>query len=116
MDQNYPYKLLIDENLSRRLITTLSDWFPNTSHVSTENLGKTLDREIWNYAKEKGYCILTKDWDYNYLSALLGCPPKVIHLNCGNKTTAYILTILAFQLEAIKDFLEDPIICYLEIE
>lgn len=116
METTSPFKILVDENLSRRLISILEDAFPESTHVSTENLLKTLDQGIWNFALQKEYCILTKDWDYKFMSVALGCPPKVIRLNCGNKTTAHIANLLQQKFEVIKEFLTGNDDCYLEIE
>ena len=116
METTSTLKILVDENLSRRLTTTLGDAFPESRHVSTEHLLKTLDEGIWNFALQKGYCILTKDWDYKFMSVAFGCPPKVIRLNCGNKTTAHIANLLQQKLEIIKEFLSGNDDCYLEIE
>ena len=77
-------KLIIDENLSRFLLSTIGTVFPESTHVAYQDRLNVFDLEIWDFAKQKGYCILTKDWDYKFTSMMYGCPPKVIHLNCGN--------------------------------
>ena len=94
----------------------MEDDFPESIHVSREQLLKTVDMGIWNFASQKGYTILTKDWDFKFLSGALGCPPKVIRLNCGNKTTAHIASLLQQKFEVIKEFLTSNDDCYLEIE
>ena len=38
-----PFKMLVDENLSRRLISILGDTFAESTHVGSEHLLKTLD-------------------------------------------------------------------------
>lgn len=48
-------KLLLDENLSRRLVPFLQEDYPGTSQVVLEGLEQATDREIWQYAKEKGF-------------------------------------------------------------
>lgn len=111
------FKFLIDENLSKRLVDILNESFQsNNSHVSIENLLNSSDKQIWEFAKVQDYCILTKDWDYSFMSAAYGCPPKVIRLNCGNKTTTFISTILKNKIIIIQEFLMDEDLCYLEIE
>ena len=44
-------KLLFDQNLSRRLVTTLADGFPESAHVVFQNLDAVEDRVIWEFAK-----------------------------------------------------------------
>jgi len=107
-------KYLLDENLSKKLATKLSSIFPHVSHVSGEGLLNSFDTEIWNFAKENNYVIITKDFDFSDMSHLLGCPPKVIKLNCGNKSTEYILLALSVKSELIKIFTESNN-CYMEI-
>ena len=116
MTENYKFKIIIDENLSRKLIATLSNAFPKTTHVGIENLLEVEDKRIWDFAFEREYCILTKDHDYKFMSIAFGCPPKVIRLNCGNNTTIYIANLLKQKLEVIEEFLADNDNCYLEIE
>lgn len=116
MQESTGRKLLIDENLSRRLISVIEKNFPASIHVATANLLESDDRAVWEFAKENGYCVLTKDWDYRFLSVALGCPPKVIRLACGNKTTTFISGLLRQRTEVINEFLEDAETCYLEIE
>ncbi len=110
------YKILIDENLSDRLTPVLNDNFPGSSHIKSEHLMKNDDIIIWNWAKDKGYCILTKDWDFKFMSSTFGCPPKVIRLNCGNKTTNYIIDLLKQKVSIIQEFLADNDICYMQIQ
>lgn len=107
--------LLIDEMLSRKLVSKLSGVMPTITHISSENLQSEMDIEIWNYAKEQNRAILTKDSDFKNLSMLLGCPPKVVHINCGNKSTDYILKLLISKIEIIINFLASESDCYLEL-
>ncbi len=110
------FKIIIDENLSRHLTSILIKPFPGSIHLSKKNLLQTSDKGIWDFAKQKDYCILTKDWDYKFMSISYGCPPKFIRLNCGNKTTIYISGLLDQKLQIINEFLQDNDSCYLEIE
>ena len=51
-------KLLFDNNLSHKLAQRLSDIFPGSTHVMTENLDESKDQDIWFFAKEKGFTIV----------------------------------------------------------
>ncbi|GAB3494236.1 hypothetical protein GCM10027341_10120 [Spirosoma knui] len=42
------------------------------------------DYEIWDYAKERGMTIITKDADFSDRILLSTPPPRVIHLRIGN--------------------------------
>ena len=84
-------KLLFDNNLSHKLVSRLDDLFPDSSHVMTEGLDEAEDHEIWDYAKENGFAIITKDSDYDDLSIVRGFPPKVIWLKIGNCRVVILL-------------------------
>jgi len=107
-------KYLLDENLSKKLAVKLIPTFSNVAHVSNESLLNSFDKEIWDFAKSNNYVIITKDYDFSDMSHLLGCPPKVIKLNCGNKTTEYICNTLIEKKELINIFVESDN-CYMEI-
>lgn len=69
--------------------------------MSTQGLGRAFDRDVWEYAHEHGYTIVTKDADFGELGTLLGFPPKVIWIRRGNCTTQDIEEILRSNYEAI---------------
>jgi predicted nuclease of predicted toxin-antitoxin system len=72
--------LLLDENLSPRLIQRLASLFPGLMHVRDIGLKRASDDLIWNWAKANGYTVVTTDADFAALSRDRGSPPKVIHL------------------------------------
>lgn len=77
-------KLLFDQNLSPQLPRLLSDLFPDSSHVREVGFTEATDTAIWNYAKQNGFVIVSKDSDFQQRSLLLGHPPKFIWLRLGN--------------------------------
>ena len=101
-------KLLLDQNLSPRLIRLLRDSFPDSAHVSEMDLSEADDRRIWQYAREKDYLIVTRDSDFMELSMMLGAPPKVIWIRRGNCPTLDVLEILQSGLDAIQSFDINP--------
>ena len=46
-------------------------------------LGTALDIEIWQYAYDHNYMIVTKDVDFSELGLIKGFPPKVIWIRRG---------------------------------
>ena len=52
-------KLLIDANLSRKLVALLDDQFPGSAHVSRLGPDPT-DETIWDYAKTSDFIIVSK--------------------------------------------------------
>lgn len=109
-------KLLVDNNLSFKLIQSLRIHFPGSQHLSDALDCRSDDIRVWNHAKSNGFIILTKDNDFDERSLLEGCPPKIIHLICGNKTTLHILDLLLKHREDILLFGEsDAESCILKI-
>jgi predicted nuclease of predicted toxin-antitoxin system len=87
-------KLLLDQNLSPKLVTALADMYPGINHVQALGLGEAGDEQVWQYAKDNGYTIVSKDVDFNERGLLLGFPPRVIWIRVGNCSTARIERIL----------------------
>jgi predicted nuclease of predicted toxin-antitoxin system len=100
-------KLLLDHNVSPRLVARLVDLYPNASHVSLVGLDRASDQEVWNYAGAHDYVIVTKDSDFDDLSLVLGFPPKVIWLRIGNCTTQHIEAVLRHHHTLIAAFVTD---------
>lgn len=95
-------KLLLDENLSRRLVPFLQADFPDSTQVALIGLERASDRDIWEYARAHEFIIVTKDADYYDLSLVLGAPPCVLWLQAGNASKASTLTLLLDHAEGIK--------------
>lgn len=72
-------RLLLDENLSPRLIPRLSSLFAELTHVRDHGLKQASDKVIWDWARANGYIVITTDADFVALSHRLGSPPKVVH-------------------------------------
>lgn len=100
-------KLLLDANLSYRLVKKLQPVFPECLHVSQTGLpAPAKDLDIWNWAKQNDYAfIVSNDEDFLYLLQRVGSPPKLVLLRTGNQSTQATAEIL---LNAVKD-LEDLI-------
>lgn len=101
-------KLLFDENLSPKLVSALADIFPGSSHVDRIGLGSADDNQVWDYAHQNGFSLVSKDSDFHEKSLLRGSPPKVIWIKRGNCTNLQIELILRNKSEEIKSLLNDP--------
>lgn len=100
-------KLLFDQNISFRVIKLLQASFSETKHVKEFNLQYSTDRQIWNYAKENQYDIITFDADFYDLVTLHGHPPKIIWIRVGNTSTQNLAKILIHHFEIIQSFITD---------
>jgi len=97
-------KLLLDENLSDRIINKIIDLYPNSQHAKTLGLINTDDAIIWEFAKINSFMIVSKDSDFHQRSLLYGYPPKFIFLRVGNSPTSKIVGILRDNFATIIEF------------
>ncbi|MFS0514163.1 DUF5615 family PIN-like protein [Nostoc sp. UIC 10607] len=97
-------KLLLDENLSDRIIPQILDLYPNSSHVKALALTNTDDLVIWEYAKANDFVIVSKYSDFHQRSLLYGHPPKFIYLRIGNSPTSKIVTTIRENFDTIIQF------------
>lgn len=100
-------KLLFDENLSPRLVDLLSSTYPTAVHISTVNLSRASDSEIWEYAQTQGFTIVSKDSDFHQRSLVDRNPPRVIWIRRGNCSTLTVAHLLIQAREAIEAFQDD---------
>ncbi|CAM3994789.1 DUF5615 domain-containing protein [Flavobacterium antarcticum] len=100
-------KLLFDQNISYRIEKQISSIFIDSKHVSNVGLSNTNDSDIWQFAKQNEYVIVTFDSDFYDISLLKGSPPKIIWIRGGNLTTKKITEIFEDKHLAIRDFIEN---------
>lgn len=98
-------RLLFDQNISFRITKKLIDLFPDCKHVSNCGLMNCDDTNIWEYACQNDYSIVTFDSDFYDISVINGHPPKIIWLRSGNLTTKKITELVIHNKDAIKRFL-----------
>lgn len=97
-------KLLLDENLSDRIIHRIVNLYPGSEHVKMLGLINTDDAVIWEYAKVNGFVIVSKYSNFHQRSLLYGYPPKFIYLRVGNCPSSKITQILRDNSNTIVQF------------
>lgn len=100
-------KLLFDQNLSSRLVGALRESFPGSVHVQDAGLKHADDQRVWEFAKQSGMAIISKDSDFQQRSMLYGPPPKVIWVSLGNCTTEQVERLIRTRLDEIAAFDQD---------
>ncbi|WP_394854105.1 DUF5615 family PIN-like protein [Imperialibacter roseus] len=98
--------LLIDNNLSTLLKNILVPHFAGTQHVYDINLGTASDTTIWQFAKDNGHTILTKDKDFYFRVSLKGAPPKVIWITRGNCGNRELIRLVKSHIKDIQSFID----------
>ena len=97
-------KLLFDEKLPPSLSQSLAELFPGSTHVHECGLGATDDADIWAFAAQHGFVIVSKDSDFEHRSILFGSPLKVIWLRVGNCSVVQIAELLRRSAATIREF------------
>ena len=99
-------RFLVDTNLP----ASPSAWLVIEGHdaLRTKDVGLELakDRAIWLYAKDNGYCIVTKDEDFVLLQANDPAGAKVVSVQIGNAIRRILMQRLAIAWPAIVAKLE----------
>ncbi len=82
--------------------------FPDSTHVRLQGLASADDLTVWEFAKQGGFVIISKDADFRQLSFLHGYPPKVVWLRVANQSTVGIEALVRGRVADFVAFQEDP--------
>lgn len=108
-------KLLLDENISFRVLNSILTAFPSSIHVVKSESGVKFDGDIFEYAKLNEFTIVTYDEDFYDLQLLRGYPPKIVWLRFGNASNLKLTSKLLENESVIKLFINNPHVGILEI-
>lgn len=109
-------RLLVDANLSWRLVCLLESDFSDAIHLANTTIGEVAsDTQIWDFAKENEYTIITNDDDFNLFSLTKGFPPKIVLPRTGNQSTQYLAATLRKHKVNIESFVANEEYGVLEI-
>jgi predicted nuclease of predicted toxin-antitoxin system len=108
-------KLLLDENLSRRIVPFLQTAFPGSTQIALLGLESASDSEIWQYAKDHGFVIVSRDSDFQERSLVSGHPPQVIWLKIPNRSKTVVLNILLGHRAEIEQALTEQSLACVEL-
>jgi predicted nuclease of predicted toxin-antitoxin system len=100
-------KILIDAQLSPSLAAWINRTFDDIHADSAWSLGLSdkSDHQIYTYAKQNAYVIMSKDVDFLSLLEELGSPPSLIWVTCGNTSNAAMREILSLTLPRVVELL-----------
>ncbi|MFZ4535460.1 DUF5615 family PIN-like protein [Propionivibrio sp.] len=98
--------LLVDNQLPVALARYLAANGWECAHVQDIGLDTSEDTIIWQYAKERGMAIITKDEDFQALANRQGSlPPQVVWVRLGNCRKAVLLEAFSRILPELRDML-----------
>jgi predicted nuclease of predicted toxin-antitoxin system len=88
-------KLLLDFNLSPKLVGMVDDLWPGSIHIRSAGFeGETPDEAIWQYAKQNGFAILTAGYGFLRQADQFGRMPIAIRLEGINYPTRLAAALL----------------------
>lgn len=93
----------------------LRDVYADAMQVRQLGLEDLDDREIWHYAKDHGFVIVTFDSDFYDFSVVWGAPPKIVWLRSSDQTSNYVEQMLRSNVDTITAFIERSDFACLEI-
>ncbi len=108
-------KLLLEQNLSHRLVVQLAAGFPGSVHVRDIGLAAAADPVVWAYAAANGFIVVSKDTDFQQRALFYGHPPKVIWIRLGNCSTAVVAALLKSRVTDVQAFEADPVASFLAL-
>ncbi|NJO00592.1 MAG: DUF5615 family PIN-like protein [Bacteroidia bacterium] len=100
-------KLLLDQNISYRIIKLLHEFYPEMSQIGRLGMAQTDDAMVWQYARTHNYILVTFDAYFHERNLISGYPIKIIWLQCQDTSTNNVVRILKDNYAAIKSFYED---------
>ena len=109
-------KLLLDENLSDRIVPKIIGFYPGSTHVKAEGLLQTDDSLVWTFAQNNHFVIVSKDADFHQRSMVFGHPPKFIYLRVGNCSTERLIELIRSNTVLILAFGADQTSSILVLE
>lgn len=101
-------KLLLDENLSRRLVPALQARYPGTSQLALLGLERATDAQICAHAAQHDFVVCSKDDDLQRLVAARGYRPRLVHLALGNVSKDAVLAALLAAADRLHLAFDDP--------
>lgn len=94
----------------------VQDAYPGSIHVRDVGLGSAIDEQVWSYAVEHEFVIISKDSDFHQRSLIYGIPPKIVWVRRGNCSTLEIIAIMKQAHAAIETFMLDSNASFLVVE
>jgi predicted nuclease of predicted toxin-antitoxin system len=101
--------ILLDQNLSPRLVRMLDDVLSGLESVYDHNLVGTSDPVLFDWARHSAVeAIITADRDLVRIVERLGPPPKIIRIDRCDFPSRVVARLLRREAVRIHDFLQSP--------
>ena len=109
-------KLLLDANISAKMVTKLKANFRDCLHADDIGLPMPVkDKEIWKYALLNNCMIVTNDKDFLNFSNDNSLFPKVILVRTVNQSTVYLCGLIIKHIDNLSALLNSNEYAFLDI-
>ena len=99
-------KFLVDHQLPPALARYLTQRGHESAHLLDLGMEGSDDIQIWNYAANHGYCVVSKDEDFLHLSIAHPNGPGLVWIRLGNCRTIPLIAAMDQHLNALVQALE----------
>lgn len=100
-------RLLFDQNISFRVVRQLKATLPDVRSVWECGLFNADDYQIWEYARQHEYTVVTFDRDIPDIGSVKGFPPKIIWLRTGNLRNQAVVLLFESRADEFIDFIDN---------
>lgn len=100
-------RLLLDENLSESVAALVAADFGEVLHVRTQLGTGATDDSVWDFARRRQLVLVTRDTDFERMSAMYGHPPKVVLVLGHNARSRDIASLLVARKPAVMRLVGD---------
>lgn len=98
-------RLLFDQNISFRVVKQPKPVLPEVIGVGEVGLLNADDYQIWEYARQYDYTVVTFDRDIPAIESVRGFPPKIIWLRTGNLVNSAVVALFMNRLDEFARFI-----------
>lgn len=95
-------KFIVDAQLPPALARFLTGLGEEAIHVLDAGLLEANDSEIWDFALNHDWIIISKDEDFPFRAAMIQSPPRIIWVRVGNCSKQRLIDIFSTYWDSIK--------------
>lgn len=96
-------KFLIDNQLPQLLAAYLNRRGHESTHVIELKLDEADDKDLWKYAQQDGFILITKDEDFIFLASRPGDSGRMVWVRLGNCRNAALIEAFENSLESLVE-------------
>jgi len=102
-------KFLVDAQISPAIAAWINRTFEDIEAVSARSVELQFanDAEIYTYARENGYNVMSKDGDFLNFVRKFGHPLHFIWITCGNTSNAKMREVLGKTMKSVNELIEN---------